>query len=204
MISVQRAARVIPLFPRWAQNDARVYTAKVNHVHRTLMPSSPAIEEHIPRLRRYARALTGTREAADDLVQDALERAWTKQHLWQPDTNLRAWLFSIMHNVHVNQVRSPQNQTLETLEDEAMELPVRATQQDGLMVRDLDRALRQLPAEQREVLLLVGLEQMSYEESSQVLGIPLGTVMSRLARGREKLRTLMYGLPAVPTLGVIK
>jgi RNA polymerase sigma-70 factor (ECF subfamily) len=204
MISVQRAARVIPLFPRWAQNAARVYTAKVNHVHRTLMPSSPAIEEHIPRLRRYARALTGTREAADDLVQDALERAWTKQHLWQPDTNLRAWLFSIMHNVHVNQVRSPQNQTLETLEDEAMELPVRATQQDGLMVRDLDRALRQLPVEQREVLLLVGLEQMSYEESSQVLGIPLGTVMSRLARGREKLRTLMYGLPAVPTLGVIK
>ena len=168
------------------------------------MPSSPAIEEHIPRLRRYARALTGTREAADDLVQDALERAWTKQHLWQPDTNLRAWLFSIMHNVHVNQVRSPQNQTLETLEDEAMELPVRATQQDGLMVRDLDRALRQLPVEQREVLLLVGLEQMSYEESSQVLGIPLGTVMSRLARGREKLRTLMYGLPAAPTLGVIK
>jgi RNA polymerase sigma-70 factor, ECF subfamily len=202
MISVQRVP-IIAISAASTVRRSRLYWEGEQHPA-NLMPPPPAIEEHIPRLRRYARALTGSREAADDLVQDALERAWTKQHLWQPDTNLRAWLFSIMHNVHVNQVRSPQNQTLETLEDEALELPVRAAQQDGLMVRDLDRSLRQLPAEQREVLLLVGLEQMSYDEAAKVLGIPLGTVMSRLARGREKLRTLMYGLPAAPTLGVIK
>ena len=168
------------------------------------MPPSHAIEEHIPRLRRYARALTGSGAAADDLVQDTLERAWAKLHLWRAGTDLRAWLFSIMHNVHVNQVRSRQGQTLEALEDEALELPVRATQQDALMVRDLERSLRQLPDEQREILLLVGLEQMSYEEVAKVLSIPLGTVMSRLARGREKLRALMFGLPATAPFRVVE
>jgi RNA polymerase sigma-70 factor, ECF subfamily len=206
MISVQRAG-VIPSvihFAIRAQRCAPVYTGEIPKRLTNLMPPSPAIEEHIPRLRRYARALTSNREAADDLVQDALERAWKKQHLWQADTDLRAWLFSIMHNVHVNQVKSRHNQALEALEDEALELPVRATQQDGLMVRDLERSLRRLPDEQREVLLLAGLEQMSYQEIAQVLSIPLGTVMSRLARGREKLRALMYGLPSAPTLGVVK
>jgi len=165
------------------------------------MPPTSTIEEHIPRLRRYARALMGDRVGADDLVQDTLERAWGRFHLWESGTDLRAWLFSIMHNLHVNQVRAGRLRAADSLDDEdgAMEIPVRATQEDGLMVKDLDKALRQLSEEQREVLLLVGLEQLSYEEVAQVLSIPLGTVMSRLSRGREKLRALLSGGPVKPS-----
>lgn len=162
------------------------------------------IEEHIPRLRRYARALVGDRARADDLVQDTLERAWGKFHLWRRGSDLRAWLFSIMHNVYVNSVRK--NSTapmLLPLEDDALDVPVRAAQDDGLQVRDVHAALGCLPQEQREVLLLVGLEEMRYEEVAKVLDIPLGTVMSRLSRGRERLRQIMAG-GAVPALRVVK
>jgi RNA polymerase sigma-70 factor (ECF subfamily) len=145
----------------------------------------------IPRLRRYARALVGERAAADDLVQDTLERAWSKLHLYRHGTDLRAWLFTVMHNVHVNQVRAARPTA--ALEDDMPELAQRAVQGDALLVRDLERALAMLPAAQCEVLLLVALEDLSYEETARVLGIPIGTVMSRLARAREKLRALMYG-----------
>jgi RNA polymerase sigma-70 factor (ECF subfamily) len=145
----------------------------------------------IPRLRRYARALVGERAAADDLVQDTLERAWAKLHLFRQGTDLRAWLFTVMHNVHVNRIRAAR--PTDALDDEMPELAQRATQGDALLVRDLDRAIAALPAAQREVLLLVALEDLSYEETAQVLGIPIGTVMSRLARAREKLRVLMTG-----------
>lgn len=143
----------------------------------------------IPRLRRYARALVGDRAAADDLVQDTLERAWAKLHLFRRGTDLRAWLFTVMHNVHVNQIRAAR--PTDALEDEMPELAQRAAQGDALLVRDLERALAALPVAQREVLLLVALEDLSYEETARVLGIPIGTVMSRLARAREKLRALM-------------
>jgi RNA polymerase sigma-70 factor (ECF subfamily) len=160
------------------------------------------IAELIPRLRRYARALVGERAAADDLVQDTLERALNKFHLWKAGTDLRAWLFTIMHNVHVNQVRG--RRELSALEGEALELPVRATQDVGLEARDLERALARLPVEQREVLLLVVLEELSYEETAAALAIPIGTVMSRLSRAREKLRAFMEGLPASARLHVVK
>ena len=162
------------------------------------------IEQHIPRLRRYARALAGDRAYADDLVQDTLERAWGKFHLWQRGSDLRAWLFSIMHNVHVNHVRK--NVTappLLPLEEAALEVPVRAGQEDGLQVRDLQAALGCLPQEQREVLLLVGLEELRYEEVARILDVPLGTVMSRLSRGRERLRRIMAD-GAVPALRMVK
>jgi RNA polymerase sigma-70 factor, ECF subfamily len=145
----------------------------------------------IPRLRRYARALVGDRAAADDLVQDTLERAWSKLHLYRHGTDLRAWLFTVMHNVHVNRVRAAR--PTDPLDDEMPELAQRATQGDGLLVRDLDRGIAALPVAQREVLLLVALEDLSYDETARVLGIPIGTVMSRLARAREKLRALMNG-----------
>lgn len=162
------------------------------------------IEEHIPRLRRYARALAGDRARADDLVQDTLERAWGKFHLWRSDSDLRAWLFSIMHNVYVNGVRkSSSSPMLLPLEDDALDVPVRAAQEDGLRVRDVHAALGCLSQEQREVLLLVGLEEMRYEEVAKVLDVPLGTVMSRLSRGRERLRQIMAG-GAVPALRVVK
>ena len=155
------------------------------------MSDGPNLVALIPRLRRYARALVGDRAAADDLVQDTLERAWAKLHLFRQGTDLRAWLFTVMHNVHVNQVRAAR--PTDALEDEMPELAQRAAQGDALLVRDLERALAALPAAQREVLLLVALEDLSYEETANVLGIPIGTVMSRLARAREKLRMLMTG-----------
>jgi len=161
------------------------------------------ITSYIPRLRRYARALTGDRASAEDLVQDTLERAWRRIHLWRRGSDLRAWLFTIMHNLYINQRRPRFNMRSETLENEALELSVGATQEDRLELRNLKEALGRLAEEQREVVLLVGLEQMSYEEVARALGIPLGTVMSRLSRGRERLRALMQGRTGTP-LKVVK
>jgi RNA polymerase sigma-70 factor (ECF subfamily) len=161
------------------------------------------IAEHIPRLRRYARALAGDQHAADDLVQDTLERAINKRHLWRPGSDLRAWLFAIMHNVFVNQLRSRQAHPEDALDDDA--LPAVAPS-DGarLEIRDLQTALAMLSPEQREIVLLVGLEQLTYAEVSHALGIPIGTVMSRLFRGRERLRLLLTGAQPVSTLKVVK
>ena len=168
------------------------------------MSDAEEITALIPRLRQYARALTGERGFADDLVQDTLERAWGRFHLWRRGSNLRAWLFTIMHNLHVNQIKARYRERGMALDDEALELPVPATQEDRLEIRDLETALGHLPSEQREVLLLVGLEQMSYEEVAKVLGIPLGTVMSRLSRARERLRALMDGRVSTHQLKVVK
>ena len=166
------------------------------------MNEAERLVELIPRLRRYARALVCDRASADDLVQDTLERAWAKLHLYRRGTDLRAWLFTVMHNVHVNKVRA--TRATDTLEDELPELAQRASQGDALLVRDLDRAIARLPTEQRAVLLLVTLEEMSYEEVARAVGIPIGTVMSRLSRAREKLRILMLGQGAAAKLKVVK
>src|SRR3954467_7113132 len=158
------------------------------------MNEAERLVDLIPRLRRYARALVGDRASADDLVQDTLERAWAKLHLYRRGTDLRAWLFTVMHNVHVNKVRAARS--TDTLDDDMPELAMRAPQTDALVVRDLDRAIALLPAEQRAVLLLVTLEDLSYEDVARTLGVPMGTVMSRLSRAREKLRLLMLGQAA--------
>jgi RNA polymerase sigma-70 factor, ECF subfamily len=150
------------------------------------------LEAEIPRLRRYARALTRNLTSADDLVQNALVRAVTKQHLWQPGTNLRAWLFTILHNQHVNDVRRSVREGANVPIDDAVPvLTVEANAMAALQLRDLEAALGMLAPEQRQVILLVGLEGMSYEEVATILGIPIGTVRSRLSRGREQLRKLM-------------
>ncbi|HWH39343.1 MAG TPA: RNA polymerase sigma factor [Usitatibacter sp.] len=149
------------------------------------------IVPYIPNLRRYARALVGDRDGADDLVQDTLERAVRKFHLWRPG-DLRAWLFSIMHNVFVNQLKSRKISSDQEVDDTFAAPVPGATRADVL---DLQRALGTLAPEQREVVLLVALEDMSYEEAAGTLGIPIGTVMSRLARAREKLRAMLSGLP---------
>jgi RNA polymerase sigma-70 factor (ECF subfamily) len=162
-----------------------------------------AIAPHLPRLRRYARALAGDPHAADDLVQDTLERAINKRHLWRPGSDLRAWLFAIMHNVFVNQLRARQAHPQATLDEEALP-PVPSTQTVQLEIRDLETALSLLPSEQREIVLLVGLEQLSYAEVARALDIPIGTVMSRLFRGRERLRALITGAPTAPVLKVVK
>ncbi len=162
-----------------------------------------ALLAEIPRLRRYARALLGNRAAADDLVQDTLERAWARYALWRAGSDLRAWLFSIMHNLRVDQLRRP-NVPTHSIDEDDFAVPTRAMQCDRLEVRDLESALRQLPDEQREVLLLVALEDLGYAEIASMLGIPVGTVMSRLARGRERLRLLMDGRPSGANLRVVR
>ncbi|MBK1717238.1 RNA polymerase sigma factor [Thiocystis violacea] len=144
----------------------------------------------IPRLRRYARALTRNVQAADDLVQDCLERAWRKGHLWEHGTDLRAWLFTLMHNVHINALKRRQPETEPMVHSDYPD-PRPIAPDAGLHLRDLEQGLARLTPEQREVLLLVCLEEMRYEQVASVLGVPIGTVMSRLHRARERLRTWM-------------
>lgn len=158
----------------------------------------------IPNLRRYARGLTGGKDAADDLVQEALERAWKRIALWERRGDLRAWLFSILHNVFIDQLRSKRASPEEPMGEEEIYAPVRATQADMLEVGDLDRALLRLAPEQREVLLLVAVEQLSYAQVGAVLGVPLGTVMSRLSRARGRLRAILEGRETAARLTVVK
>lgn len=161
----------------------------------------------IPRLRRYARALLGSHADADDLVQDTVARGWDKLASWRGGSDMRAWLFGIMHNLHIDRLRSqpPPAEALDESLTASLSDPPATPAADGrLLLRDLDAALRLLPPEQREVLLLVALEEMRYEDVAAVLGIPAGTVMSRLSRGRERLRLLMEGQPLPSPLKVIK
>jgi RNA polymerase sigma-70 factor, ECF subfamily len=150
------------------------------------------IEKQIPRLRRYARALTRNRERADDLVQDTLGRALIKEELWQPGTNLRAWLFTIMHNQNVNNVRRDVRESgALDIEGISVALPATTDPTASRQMFELECALAQLPLEQRQVILLVGLEGMSYQDAASILLIPVGTVRSRLSRGRDALRKLL-------------
>jgi RNA polymerase sigma-70 factor (ECF subfamily) len=149
------------------------------------------LEKEIPRLRRYAFALTRNMSRADDLVQDTLVRAIAKQRCWQWGTNLRAWLFTLMHNQNVNGVRRSAREGAVEFDD-TWPFPTAATDPAaGLSLRDLDRALARIPQERRQVILLIGLEDISYKEAATILDVPIGTIRSRLSRGRESLRTLM-------------
>jgi RNA polymerase sigma-70 factor (ECF subfamily) len=153
-----------------------------------------AVLREVPRLRRYAVALLADRGRADDLVQDTLERALSRLHLWQSGTDMRRWLFTIMHNLHVNAVRRSirrgNEANIDDVEDRLVQAP---SQTDSVVVRDLQRAMAELPTEQVEVLILVALEGMAYREVAEVLDIPLGTVMSRLSRARQSLRKYLDG-----------
>jgi len=152
------------------------------------------LEREIPRMRRYARALTRNTAKADDLVQSGLVRALEKQHLWEPGSNLRAWLFTILHNQHVNDVRHALRQgSLGPVEDAESVWRVEPAADASLQLADLQRAIDTLSHEQREVLLLVCLEGMRYEQVATILDIPVGTVRSRLSRARTTLRLLMDG-----------
>ena len=165
---------------------------------------SRQLQACLPGLRRYARALAGALHA-DDLVQDTVERAWRK--LNQRGGEMRPWLFSIMHNLHVDQLRRP-GLALQEIDDDALLPAPERTPGQSIAIGEMDAALARLPLGQREVILLVALEQMPYEQVAATLGIPVGTVMSRLSRGRERLRELLDGRPAgshgAPTLKVVK
>jgi len=156
----------------------------------------PELLAAIPRLRRYARVLTGDASRADDLVQDTLARAWEKRRLWRSGSDLRAWLFTIMHNVHVNQLalarREAGNVSIDAdAGNPAWQLPVRANQFERVELLELVEQIGRLSADQREVLILAAVEELRYEEIAGILSVPIGTVMSRLSRARDKLRRLM-------------
>ncbi len=163
------------------------------------MNKRAAITAELPRLRRYARALLRDPGAADDLVQDCLERALSRLHQFRSGTNMRAWLFTIMHGIHVNAVRkgirAANPHSLDPNTVDCHSTP--PAQGHGLAMRELADALDRISDEQREVLLLVALEGMTYREAAEILDVPVGTVMSRLARGRARLRGLMQEDDAV-------
>jgi RNA polymerase sigma-70 factor (ECF subfamily) len=153
----------------------------------------PLIEPLIPALRRFAYALVRDHTAADDLVQDTLERALLHWSSRRNDGDLRAWLFTILRNLHVGRHRQALHRGAVVDIDED-ELPETAAGQDIVLeTRDVLAALDQLPEEQKSLLLLVGVEDFSYEEAAKVLGVPIGTVMSRLSRARRRLRSIVDG-----------
>ena len=152
-----------------------------------------AILAEMPRLRRYARALLRDSDAADDLVQDCLERALLRLDNWQTGESPRRWLFTIMHHLFVDQMRKARRRSevvMLTLDDsEALSSP--ALQAESVASREIVDALQAVSPDRRAALLMVGIEGFSYAEAANILGIPAGTLMSRIARGREELRGLL-------------
>lgn len=148
------------------------------------------LEEQIPALRRYAFALVRDAAAADDLVQDCLERALSRWYLRRAEGDLRAWLFTILRNLYINAYRARKRRDASTAIDEAPS-SIAPEQEAGLQARDVLAAIDQLPEEQKSLLLLIGVEDFSYEQAARVLAIPIGTVMSRLSRARQRLRMLI-------------
>jgi RNA polymerase sigma-70 factor (ECF subfamily) len=131
-------------------------------------------------------------DRSDDLVQECLLRAMSRWHLWRRPGNLRAWLFTILHNIYVNDVqKAAARPNVIELQEYLPGISVPPEQGDGLALREIAQSVQRLPDEQRQVLLLVGLEGFSYEEAAQIAGVPVGTVMSRLSRARSKLRKML-------------
>ncbi|RTL46635.1 MAG: sigma-70 family RNA polymerase sigma factor [Burkholderiales bacterium] len=141
----------------------------------------------VPRLRRYAQVLRRNHADADDLVQDTLERAWSRAGLWPDVADMRTWLFSIMHNLHVDALRRGRLDTVD-IDGEWVDAAALTAAPEPLDLQALQRAFEALPADQQAVLELVALEGLGYAEAARALGVPIGTVMSRLSRARERLR----------------
>ncbi|MDE2384404.1 MAG: sigma-70 family RNA polymerase sigma factor [Alphaproteobacteria bacterium] len=159
--------------------------------------STPAFQKallaELPHLRRFARALCGDAAVADDLVQDCVERALNKHHLYDASRPLRAWLYAILRNIHVSQWRKASAGGVQKPLDEMADFEgaVQPEQEQNLSLATIAGALDLLPLQQREVLVLVALEEVSYKEAAEITGVPLGTVMSRLSRARETLRGIL-------------
>ena len=165
-----------------------------------------AILAEIPRLRRYARALLRDRDAADDLVQDSLERALARLDNWRTGENPRRWLFTIMHHLFVDQVRKVGRRGNDvTLPPEAAEgIAVPATQHDSFAIREILDALEAISPERRAAIVLVAVEGFSYAEAANILGIPAGTLMSRISRGRDDLRALLDDAARRRTIRIVE
>jgi len=152
-----------------------------------------ALAEALPRLRRYAIALVGDIATADDLVQDCLERAWKNRDTLRDETAIFAWLRTILHNANIDRVRLRRHRPneAESLDTISETIAAGMTGDGPSVSMDVVRAMNQLSIEHRQILLLIGLEGVSYREAADELGVPIGTVMSRLARARERLRALL-------------
>jgi RNA polymerase sigma-70 factor (ECF subfamily) len=149
------------------------------------------LREHVAGLRRYALVLTRDRDRAEDLVQDCLAKAIAAADTWQPGTDLRVWLFRILHNTHVSELRKQR-----VRREAAPEIPDPVVEADATKRVELQQvldALDRLPEDQRRAIVLVALEGMSYADAAKALGVPPGTLYSRLGRGREALRRAMNG-----------
>lgn len=161
------------------------------------------LEQCIPALRRYAFTLFFNQEEADDLVQDCLEHALNKQSLWKPDTSLRAWLFTMQHNLYINQLRKQGRQPIMDVETEFLGHRLEPDKSDILM-DDINRCIQQLPDEQRQVLLLVTVEGFTYQQVAKIIASPVGTVMSRLSRARNTLQILMGDNSTPATTSILR
>lgn len=154
-----------------------------------------AILDEIPRLRRYSRALLRNSDSADDLVQDCLERALSKLDNWSTGDSPRRWLFTIMHNIFLDRMRRDKRRgesaMLSLDESEALSVP--AQQVENAASREVLDALQSISPDRRAAILIVAVEGFSYTEASEILGVPAGTLMSRISRGREDLRQLLDG-----------
>jgi RNA polymerase sigma factor (sigma-70 family) len=150
------------------------------------------IEPHIPALRRYARALLRSQDAADDLVQDCLERALSRWHLRRRDADPRAWLLTILHNLYLNDVRQRKRRGPHVgYQEAAGQVSADGDGERALIVRDALHALDALSEDQRSLLLLIAVEDFSYQEAADLFSVPIGTIMSRLSRARTNLRTVI-------------
>jgi RNA polymerase sigma-70 factor (ECF subfamily) len=158
-------------------------------------PIDSILTGQIPYLRRYARGLARNAADADDLVQSCLLRALTNFHRFEKNTNLRAWLLTILHNIFIDTVRKNRRarEAFEAAGIAADGVSQGANQFEHMQVVELKRAIERLPAEQRSTLLLVALEDLTYEETARVTGVPVGTVRSRLSRARHALLTVIEG-----------
>lgn len=164
------------------------------------------IARELPHLRRYARALTGgDADTADDVVQDCLEKALAKRRSWRRSGSVRFWLFRILYRCHIDSLRRRRRRDIadEDVEDVSPAAP--PAQDQRIACNDVAEALARLPARQRETILLIALEGVSYDEAAAILDVPVGTVRSRLSRGRDALRHLWSpGLESVHHLRRVK
>ena len=166
---------------------------------KSVRPFAEALIDHVPAVRRYALCLVGTRDQADDLVQDCLERALSRADLFQPDTNLRAWLFTIMRNIAITQARKNKLRRTDAADRLARAARSRpASQLDSVALSESLTLIGQLTPGEQEAVTLLGVQDLSYEEAARVAGLPVGTMKSRLSRGRQRLRALSD--PSAPML----
>lgn len=148
--------------------------------------------DHLPALRAFALSLTREGAAADDLVQDTIVKAWTNMDKFQPGTNLRAWLFTILRNTFYSSRRKTKREVNDTDGVHAAQQATRPDHDGRLAFNDFRTAFARLPDEQREALILVGASGFSYEEAAGMTGVAVGTVKSRANRGRRKLAELLH------------